>query len=460
MTTNNFHQAIFLRRSPKEVLCIDKDKTYHVYDLQIAVKSFSVYLSMTDLKRIAIYTDDAYLFLVAFSACIYAKKEVILLGSMHVDLSDKNEYFDALISDRDFKDSIIPNFNIKELIKDIPLRSLDEIPAVNHDAVITKKPVPDSKISFFTSGSTGKSKKIEKTLSQLEKDILHLEDLTKNLDDHKDLIFMASVSPCHLYGLTFRVLLPLLRSFVFDTRFFKYHEELCDNGIGKKIVFVSSPAILKKIDKSLKSPEIIFTLSAGASLSTQSAKDYYQWALCPVTEIYGSTETNFIGHRESKGEDIMYTPFKGVSFTKKDDVLYLNSPLLNEPFKLDDNIVFENDKFIVKSRKDKVVKLSENRVSLTLIEQCSCKFESIEDAVAMPIEKNCRTHVGIVLATSLADKLNCDDKARHDFVKRYKESLKENIIAIAIPRYIRFVKQIPVNSMGKKVVNELRGLFK
>ena len=460
MTTNNFHQAVFLRRSPKEVLCVDKDKTYHVYDLQIAVKAFCVYLSMSDLKKIAIYTDDAYLFLVAFSACIYAKKEVILLGSMHVDLSTENEYFDALISDRNFDNEKIPNFNIKELIKEIPLRSTDEIPAVNHDAVITKKPDPESKISFFTSGSTGKSKKIEKTLSQLEKDILHLEDLTKDLDEHKDLIFMASVSPCHLYGLTFRVLLPFLRSFVFDTRFFKYHEELCDNGVGKKVVFVSSPAILKKIDKSLKSPKIIFTLSAGASLSNQSAKEYYEWTSCPITEIYGSTETNFIGHREAKGLLQMYTPFKGVTFKKQDDALYLHSPLLKEPYLLDDNIVFEGDKFIVKSRKDKVVKLSENRVSLTQIEQLSVQIEGIDDAVAIPVEKNSRTHIGVVLATKSADILNSDEEKRHDFVKRYRETLKEQIIPIAIPRYIRFVKLIPVNSMGKKVVTELMEMFK
>ena len=460
MTTNNFHQAIFLRRSPKEVLCISKDNTYHVYDLQIAVKAFSVYLSMSDITKIAISTDDAYLFLVAFSACIYAKKEVILLGSMHIDLSKENEYFQGLITEHDYKDAKIPCFNIKELIKGIPLRSIDEIPAVNHDAVITKKPDPNTKISFFTSGSTGKSKKIEKTIGQLENDIFHLDDLTRKLDEHKDLIFMSSVSPCHLYGLTFRVLLPLLRSFVFDTRFFKYHEELCDNGADKKVVFVSSPAILKKIDNSLKSPKIIFTLSAGSSLATQSAKEYYQWSSCPVTEIYGSTETNFIGYRESKGEDNMYTPFKGVTFTKNNDAIYLNSPLLNEPFLLDDNIIFEDDKFIVKSRKDKVVKLSENRVSLTQIEQLSCQIDSIDDAVAMPIEKNRRTHVGVVLATKIADKLNKDDAFRHDFVKAYKDKLKEKLIAIAIPRYIRFVNEMPVNSMGKKVVNELKEMFK
>ena len=127
---------------------------------------------------------------------------------------------------------------------------------------------------------------------------------------------------------------------------------------------------------------------------------------------------------------------------------------------LDDNIVFEGDKFIVKSRKDKVVKLSENRVSLTQIEQLSVQIEGIDDAVAIPVEKNSRTHIGVVLATKSADILNSDEEKRHDFVKRYRETLKEQIIPIAIPRYIRFVKLIPVNSMGKKVVTELMEMFK
>ena len=35
-----------------------------------------------------------------------------------MDLSTENEYFDALISDRNFDNEKIPNFNIKELIKE------------------------------------------------------------------------------------------------------------------------------------------------------------------------------------------------------------------------------------------------------------------------------------------------------------------------------------------------------
>ena len=115
-------------------------------------------------------------------------------------------------------------------------------------------------------------------------------------------------------------------------------------------------------------------------------------------------------------------------------------------------------------RKDKVIKLEENRVSLTQIEDLVKKHEHITDCVALPLEKGDRTFIGIVVAVD--DEMYQDltsndnkDKIKQDFVKSIKSSLKDHLLLVAMPRYVRILKEIPLNSMGKKITSQLRELF-
>ena len=463
--TLSLHEAIYSNRDPREVVAFDKDTTYHLYDLQLMVKALSVFLSMSKEKRFAIYVENSYLFTVAFAACLYAKKIPVFAGIIRKDMCSKdNGCFDAIISDKNFDDVEIPFFDITTIKAAVRQTPLKEIPLRNHDAEIT--PVLDSnlKIEFYTSGSTGKSKKIDKTLRHLENDILHLENLTKVLDNSDNSAVVASVAPYHMYGLTFRILLPLLRKIPFDAQFIKFHEELCGNYKDKKLIFVSSPAFLKRIDPFLKAPKIIFTLSAGSSMDIAASAKYYAWSECEITEIYGSTETNFMGYRKLSGAEEYYTPFAEVSFKENNGDLYLYSPLIDKKYKLDDKLEFNGDKFKVIGRKDKVIKLEENRVSLTQIEDLVKKHEHITDCVALPLEKGDRTFIGIVVAVD--DEMYQDltsndnkDKIKQDFVKSIKSSLKDHLLLVAMPRYVRILKEIPLNSMGKKITSQLRELF-
>lgn len=82
----------------------------------------------------------------------------------------------------------------------------------------------------------------------------------------------------------------------------------------------------------------------------------------------------------------------------------------------------------------------------------------------MPLEKGDRTFIGIVVAVD--DEMYQDltsndnkDKIKHDFVKSIKSSLKDHLLLVAMPRYVRILKEIPLNSMGKKITSQLRELF-
>lgn len=461
MSTKTFtiHEALYSNRSPKTLIAVNGDTQYHLYDLQLHVKSLAVYMQVTKYKSFAICVEDTYLFLMGLLACFYAHKTPVLVGQYRSDLGKRDHgLFDAILTDSDeLKGCELPSFNVKEILNACPPRPLNEIPEVNKDATLTPVLSETTKVVFYTSGSTGKAKRIEKTVLNLEKDIRHLANLTSSIENIENVVFTATVAPYHLYGITFRVFLPFLRGYVFDTRLIRYSEELCENFKDKNSVLISSPAFLGHIDTNLKSPKIFFTLSAGSPLSKEVAQKYYNWSNCAVTEIYGSTETSFMAHRANPLEEL-FTPFDEVFFKEMSSFLYVFSPLIDKKHKLDDKIEFVGDKFKVLGREDRVVKIADNRVSLTLIEKVIKENDLVSDCMALPIEMGTRTVVGVVIEAKkdLYDNLQ---SMRHDFVKELKLKLKDHVIAVAIPRKFRFVEKMPVNSMGKKLVGTLKELF-
>ncbi|MGN0914908.1 MAG: hypothetical protein ACI4NE_00950 [Succinivibrio sp.] len=200
-------------------------------------------------------------------------------------------------------------------------------------------------------------------------------------------------------------------------------------------------------------------MSAGSPLDSTSALRYKNWCGCPVTEIYGSTETNILGYRKIECGDEWFTPVKSLHIEQIGESFVISSPFFEERLTLEDHLLIENDRFIVKGRVDKVVKLEERRVSLTLIEEISKKLDHVIDAYALPVEKVNRTYIGLVLAVD-NDLYAEIDENRHSYVKYLREELKQHMQAASIPRFIRFVKEIPVNSMNKKCVPLIKELFK
>lgn len=459
--TYTLHEAIYSDRSPSEIIAYRNKVPYRLYDLQLAVKSLSVFLQMQKASRIAISVEDALYLVICMSAVFYAKKIPVLCGKLNQSrLEELSGEFDAVFTDEKLQSDSVTVFSVEELFKSFKPFEVDQIPKFNHDASITPVLDENSKIIFYTSGSTGKSKKIEKTLRMLQNDVPHLKIFTKSFAECKNPVVAASVPPYHVYGMTFRIMMPLLSGIPLDSHFIRYHEQLCDSfNEDTEVIFVSSPAFLKRIDTKLKAPKIVFTLSAGSSLELSSALDYFNWCGCRVTEIYGSTETSFMAHRQIVDDETLYTPFEGVHFKNINDTLYLFSPLLDKKFKIDDKLVFSSDKFRVEGRKDRVVKIEENRISLDMIETYVREFKGVKDCVALPVIKHGAQRIGLVLSVDSCLIDAFDSESRSTYLRALKASLKTKMIAVAVPRYIRVVREIPVNSMGKKVLSELKELF-
>jgi len=146
--------------------------------------------------RWALCFENSYLFIVALLATLHAGKIPVIPGHCRASvLNEQQDLFDGILSEASL-DCAGPQIVV----------SAGSASTHGHD--ITLPPIAaDSVIELFTSGSTGQPKKIIKPVALLdaEAQMLHTR-FEQRLDGCR---VVASVVPQHLYGLTFRIFLPM-----------------------------------------------------------------------------------------------------------------------------------------------------------------------------------------------------------------------------------------------------------
>ncbi|MWT69242.1 AMP-dependent synthetase, partial [Escherichia coli] len=113
---------------------------------------------------------------------------------------------------------------------------------------------------------------------------------------------VASVVLHHLYGLTFRVVLPMALGLPLHASLLNYAEQLSALPDNKRYLFISSPAFLKRLDASLTPPPVNLLFSAGGALPWQEVAAVQAWLNVWPDEIYGSTETGVMAWRYRQEE--------------------------------------------------------------------------------------------------------------------------------------------------------------
>lgn len=470
----SLHQALFENFSlyKDRIVAYSKDRSYTHQDFTDAIKALSLYLIKDkDIKSIAVCIENAYSFSIAFIAAMYAGKTPVLLGNITSHTFDDIESkADMVVSDLNITRIAVPSPDFKELLekaqKDYSALSEKEQSDLN-DRYFSSLD-DNSPIVFYTSGTTGKSKRVNKSLKSMQIDIACSHELSDRLENIENLKVISTVPPYHMYGLTYRIFMPILRHLPMTTYMLRYSEEL--SNYTEPLVLVSSPAFVKRLDTKIKAPDIRLCISAGSPMPDESALSFYNWCQCAVTEIYGSTESNSMAHRDNRGDRPLFIPFSVVKFVKIEDGYKLDSQMSDGYSRIDDNLEFEGELFRITGRKDKIVKIEENRISLTQIENLLKNNPLIEDAVALVITRNKRTCIGAVCVlkdSALAEHIegsvehSTDKKAsdKKNVVMALREYLKGYLPAVAIPRYFRIVNRIPVNHMGKRITPLLEELF-
>lgn len=383
---------------------IKGDKTYTYSDIKGIIGTRSESLK-SKKDNIVLFGDDSFSFIINFFASLVCEKNIYLI-------TDKTK-----INTLDFEYDI-PNNDISETQTDIS-KEID-----------INKPL----INFYTSGSTSKPKIITKSLYNLIKEA---EDIGK-VFNFKNLTVVSTTTMAHQFGITFHLMSALCNGLTIDTTPVSYPE----NVDKENTILVSTPTFLSTVPKFnlpfTVSPKYIIT--AGSKLDENVFKILEEKS--NIIEIYGSTETGVMAHKEHTCDD--FRIFDTVKLDVKEDCVDIYSEYFYEDkTTVNDKIEVQNGLLKIKKRTDRMFKINEKRVSADELETELKKHDFV---------KNC-------YITKSEDKLVCLCALSKDGQKDLLENnishltkiLKQHLLKVSeiVPQKWKYIDEIPMTQTGK-----------
>ena len=168
-----------------------------------------------------------------------------------------------------------------------------------------------TKITFFTTGSTSIPKKITKTLENLEAEAY---SSIKQFNIESNMSVYSTTIMSHMFGLTFFFMVPFCAGLKINTLKIEFPEQITKN---EYYILVSSPSFLEKMEKYqidfLHSPAKLFT--AGDKLKDNVRAFFSNKS--EVVEIYGSTEAGTIAYKNNSKN---FKAFDSVSISTDENI--------------------------------------------------------------------------------------------------------------------------------------------
>lgn len=441
-----------LQAEGRRIVTFNGQREWTLAQLRQSAETLARQLAALPAQRWAICTGDSYHFCQALLACAMAGRAVVLPG--HQRLNGLQELqvqgaFDALLCD-----------------EPLPLPCT----VLRLDAVAADEPLPAieplatlaPEITLYTSGSTGQPKGITKPWPLLEAELRSQAALWHGQLDGARLF--SSVSHQHIYGLLFRILLPLALGIPFARRQTDYPEQLSNQQ--EPWVLVSSPAFLSRLDPALAGSSCRLIFSSGGPLAYKDARRCTALLGTLPVEIYGSSETGGIGWRQSRTPECPWTPFAGVTVScDEEQTLLLHSPFMAEakPWIGSDRIALCHEdaagRFHLLGRRDRIVKIEEKRISLDDVELRIKALEGVLDAAVFPLEQGGRQVLGAALVLSQQGMHSFARLGHGALLQQLRQQLRPWLEPVALPRSIRLFQALPLTNAGKRDGVALRQAF-
>jgi len=379
-------------------------------DVFAACLRFAAFLEKGGVKELQIYLEGAFKFYAAFFGSLLAGAAPYVLAK---PIYEPNL---TAVNDENFS-----NFLSSEPAKGLKFD-------------------PQAKFYLQTSGSSGKSKMIEKSLAQMIKEG---EYLARELNFSAQNTFFSSVSHRHMFGLTFKVFLPLALGASVIADELNYPEAILGLELANH-VFIASPVLLGALVQSpaassLKNLSGI--VSAGSPLKKELRDKLGKICDARIVEIYGSTETGIVAKDCGDGLRLFGAVNAGL-----DDrgALNVSSPWCGV-FQTNDAASIDEDRLALQGRIDRIVKLNDKRVSLESIEAKLLESGLLADCYCAPHPKFKR------IAALLEFNVEGLKKFRKIGKKGVADELKE-LLKLEFKnsvRYFKIVEKMPRNQQGK-----------
>ena len=404
-------------------------------------------LSDRAIRRGAVVCEDGYWFIVGVLALVKIGAEVILPPNARAGtLRSLAPEFDALVTDS----------AAIELAGKVGLESSPREAAPFH------MDVEKSRVDFFTSGSTGETKRVKKSLALFQREACVLEQMWGGELGSAPII--GTVTHQHVFGMTFRIMWPIVTGRPFHAEFHVMWEPLLAQLSGPSML-VSSPAQLTRLGglapvPTANRPRLFIT--AGAPLPAAAGIEANGIFGCTPTEIFGSTEAGVIAWRRGAAEPVLWQPLPSVEISAgADGILMLRSPHASghDWCEQADRISFAADgRFRLEGRTDRVAKIEGKRVSLQRLEREIAALPWVNEAAVAVLGGN-RAYLGAVVKLSVAGAAEFErlGKVRCERMLRGELSSIEDVAVL--PRRWRFVDLMPMDGLGKRRVRDVRALL-
>ena len=318
----------------------------------------------------------------------------------------------------------------------------------------------DTEVWLKTSGSTGQPQIIGKTVAQFQAEAEALAQCWSLADEAPVDAVVGSVSPQHLYGLSFRVVLSLCAGWPIHRMQCVYPESLLAAALPmRRSVWISSPMLLDALGEDRVGPRLRGSVSrlvssAGSLSAATSERLHRQLGILP-DEIYGSTETGVIAHRQGSGP---WQPLPSVQHgTDAEGALWVDSPWSGGRRQLADLVSSQGTGFVLEGRRDRIIKLADKRVSLAHMEARLKEHAWVADGACglSPVHK--RLAVALVLSPEGATAWR--EQGRASVLNALRDHLRGSLDAVALPRSWRVVDRLPRDAQGKLPLAAWRRLF-
>lgn len=309
-------------------------------------------------------------------------------------------------------------------------------------------------VVFHSSGSTGVAKRIVRTEESLRADAAALVAAFPGTWTG-DSVVVSSVRPEHMYGALWRVRAPEVAGCRVDPAVVTSVEELAQLAAKYgRVLFVTTPSFLEKAlghpDFAALKGRVADVVTSGSLLRTETSAAVESAVGVSPLEIYGSTEAGTVAwRRQSDGETWTLVPAVSAR-PASDGGLLVDSPFaMLRPFAMLDGVSFvDGRRFLLLGRLDRRVKVLEEYVSLTAVEEAFLMHPFVSrvraEAYGMGVVR-----VGVIVVPSADGVAALRASASSEVASRLRRDILPSLGPTAFPRRIRFVRELPVNEQGK-----------
>lgn len=379
--------------------------------------------------------EDRYHFLVAFAAVAVAGQTNLLPPSRARQAVD--EVMDAhpgcyAISDR-VLDAAPPQ-----------LWQMPALATLDSAGEITLAPLPAEQIVAigYTSGSTGAPKPNPKTWRSFRASTALNAELLCRLAGGEALHLVATVPPQHMYGMEMSVLLPLLADVGVDAG-----KPLMPGDIAASLAALPAPRILVTTPVHLRAlvqsdialPALAGIVCATAPLCRELAAIAESRFSTRVVEVFGSTETCVIAHRESARQDD-WNHYPGIHLRPQPDGTLVTAEWFEAPVTLQDIVeLLPESRFRLRGRNSDLLEIAGKRASLADLNRRLLAIDGVVDGVIFQRDGDrhgVQRLAALVVAPTLCEASILD-------------ALRAATDPAFLPRPLRKVERLPRNETGK-----------